>query len=151
MQDGSYRSVPPFSNNRIDPSLYSKAALNIAAKLPKSNDPCGLVTFGNRTKTNSYQAVGRVDYQLTANQSLFGRYLVTPIKTPNPFNTFTPHNILNTRTDGADNLNQSLTIGDTLLMGPNAVQSFRFAYNRAAAHRIGAEFFSRTRKPEPVY
>src|SRR5438552_8863892 len=57
---------------------------------------------------------------------------ISPIKTPNPFNTFTPHNILNTRTDGADNLNQSLTIGDTLLMGPNAVQSFRFAYNRAA-------------------
>ena len=132
----------PFSDNRIDRSLYSKAALNIAAKLPKSNDPCGLVTFGNRTKNNTYQAVGRVDYQLTAKQSLFGRYLVTPIKIPNPFNTFTPDNILNTRTDGADNLNQSLAIGDTLLIDPNTVQSFRFAYNRAAAHRIGAEFFS---------
>src|SRR5207247_3023991 len=122
----------------INPSLYSKAALNIAAKLPKSNDPCGLVTFGNRTKTDTYQAVGRVDYQLTAKQSLFGRYLVTPIKTPNPFNTFTPDNILNTRTDGADNLNQSLTIGDTLLIGANAVQSFPLAYIRAAPQRVGA-------------
>src|SRR5213594_2244314 len=132
----------PFVNNRIDPSLYSKAALNITNKLPKTNDACGLVTFGNRTKNNTYQAVGRVDYQLNAKQSVFGRYLVTPIKIPNPFNTFTPDNVLNTRTDGADNLNQSLTIGDTLLIGPNAVQSFRFAYNRAAAHRIGAQFFS---------
>jgi Carboxypeptidase regulatory-like domain len=132
----------PFVNNRIDPSLYSKAALNIAAKLPKTNDPCGLAIFGNRTKNNTYQSVGRVDYQLTPKQSLFGRYLITSIKTPNPFNTFTPDNILNTRTDGADNLNQSLTVGDTLLVGPNTVQAFRFAYNRAVAHRIGSEFFS---------
>ncbi len=133
---------PPFTDNRIDPARYSRAALNIAAKLPKTSDPCGLVTFGNRTKSNTYQIIGRGDYQLTAQQSLFGRYMATPIKIPNPFNTFTPDNILNTRTDGADNLNQSLTIGDTLLIGPNTVQSFRFAYNRAVAHRIGAEFFS---------
>ena len=133
---------PPFDNNRIAPGLYSKAAMNIAAKLPKTSDPCGLVTFGNRTKSNTYQIIGRGDYQLTAQQSLFGRYMATPIKIPNPFNTFTPDNILNTRTDGADNLNQSLTIGDTLLIGPNTVQSFRFAYNRAVAHRIGAQFFS---------
>jgi len=132
----------PFVNNRIDPSLYSKAALNITNKLPKTNDPCGLVIFGNRTKNNTYQSVGRVDYQLTAKQSLFGRYLLTSIKIPNPFNTFTPDNILNTRTDGADNLNQSLTLGDTFLVGPNTVQAFRFAYNRAAAHRIGSQFFS---------
>src|SRR5437867_194259 len=48
------RIVPlsaPFSDYGIDPSLYSKAALNIAAKLPKRNDPCGLVTFGHRTTT----------------------------------------------------------------------------------------------------
>ncbi len=132
----------PFVNNRIDPANYSKAAMNIAAKLPKTSDPCGLVTFGNRTKNNTYQTVGRVDYQMSAKQSLFGRYMVTPIKIPSPFNTFTPDNILNTRTDGANNLNQSLTIGDTLLIGPNTVQSFRFAYNRAVAHRIGPQFFS---------
>jgi hypothetical protein len=132
----------PFASNRIDPAVYSKAAMNIAAKLPKTSNPCGLVTFGNRTKSNTYQIIGRGDYQLTAKQSLFGRYMATPIKIPNPFNTFTPDNILNTRTDGADNLNQSLTIGDTLLMGPNTVHSLRFAYNRAVAHRIGAQFFS---------
>src|SRR5205823_4061304 len=28
----------PFVNNRIDPSLYSKAALNIASRLPKATD-----------------------------------------------------------------------------------------------------------------
>jgi hypothetical protein len=132
----------PFVGHQVDPSLYSRAALNVAAKLPKTDDPCGEVTFGNRTKRNDYQAVGRVDYQLNAQQSLFGRYMATALKIPNPFNTFSPDNILNVGTDGADNLAQSVTLGHTYLAGPNAVQSFRFSYNRAWAHRIGAEYFS---------
>jgi electron-transferring-flavoprotein dehydrogenase len=35
-----------------------------------------------------------VDYQLTAQQSLFGRYMATAIKIPNAFNAFTPDNVL---------------------------------------------------------
>jgi len=132
----------PFADNRINPALYSPAAANIAARLPKTTNPCGLVTFGNRTKSDTYQTVGRIDYQLTAQQSLFGRYVSTSINIPNAFNTFTPDNILNSNANGADNLNQSLAIGHTLVLGSNMVQSFRFAYNRAFAHRIGPEYFS---------
>src|SRR5438093_274911 len=40
----------PFVANRIDPSQFSRAALNIAAKLPKTSDPCGLITSGPITK-----------------------------------------------------------------------------------------------------
>jgi hypothetical protein len=132
----------PFSNNTINPALYSKAALNIAAKLPKTSDPCGLVTFGNRINSNQYQAVGRIDYQASTKHSVFGRYLITALRQPNPFNAFTPDNILNTTTDGYDNLPHSLTLGDTYLISPNTVQALRFAYNRANSHRIGAQYFS---------
>src|SRR5438105_2098026 len=45
----------PFVGNRIDPSQFSRAALNIAAKLPKTSDPCGLITFGQITKENDGQ------------------------------------------------------------------------------------------------
>jgi hypothetical protein len=131
----------PFLNNRIDPAQYSKAAVNIANKLPKTADPCGLVIFGNRTKSNQYQEVGRADYQFSATQSMFGRYLATSLKNPNPFNTFSPDNILNVA-DGANNLAQSLTLGHTYLIGPSTVQSFRFAYNRAFAQRVGSQYFS---------
>src|SRR5262245_43440329 len=39
----------PFVNNRIDPSQYNRAAMNIVSKLPKSSDPCGEIRYGNRT------------------------------------------------------------------------------------------------------
>ena len=35
----------PFVGNRIDPALFSRAALNIAAKLPQTTDPCGQVQW----------------------------------------------------------------------------------------------------------
>src|SRR5262245_37877267 len=44
----------PFVNNRIDPSLYSKAAMNIAARLPKVDDPCGRITYGFLNRPNEY-------------------------------------------------------------------------------------------------
>src|SRR5438876_9867225 len=31
----------PFVNNRVDPALYSKPALALSSKLPKTVDPCG--------------------------------------------------------------------------------------------------------------
>src|SRR5207244_12942374 len=31
----------PFVNNRIDPALFSKAAVALSTLVPKSNDPCG--------------------------------------------------------------------------------------------------------------
>ena len=31
----------PFVNNRVDPALFSPATLNLAARLPKTDDPCG--------------------------------------------------------------------------------------------------------------
>src|SRR2546426_2461312 len=36
----------PFVNNKVNPTLFDKAALTIAGKLPQSSDPCGLITFG---------------------------------------------------------------------------------------------------------
>src|SRR5690242_19465989 len=56
----------PFVNNRVDPALFSKPALNLAAKLPKSNDPCGRYNYGTPLLENDHTAVGRIDYQLSA-------------------------------------------------------------------------------------
>lgn len=56
----------PFVANRIPASLLNPAALAIAGKLPQTNDPCGLVTFGTRNTENNYQGIGRIDYQKSA-------------------------------------------------------------------------------------
>src|SRR5688572_24207700 len=55
----------PFVNNRIDPSTYSRAALYIVERLPKTTNPYGEITFGRADNANDGQAVGKVDYQLT--------------------------------------------------------------------------------------
>jgi len=52
-----------FVDNHINPALFSPAAKNIAARLPKTNDPCGEIVFGQRNLHDEDQVVGKVDYQ----------------------------------------------------------------------------------------
>src|SRR5438477_7158190 len=59
---GAITLKAPFVNNRIDPVLFSPVAKNIAARMPKTNDPCGEVTYGQRTIDNEKQIVTKVDY-----------------------------------------------------------------------------------------
>jgi hypothetical protein len=75
----------PFVNNQINPALFSKAAVTIANKFPKTDDPCGRVTFSSIDRNNNHQAVGKVDYQRNANHSIFGRYIATTDTVPAPF------------------------------------------------------------------
>src|SRR5947199_1508633 len=129
----------PFVNSRIDPALYSKAAVNIANRFPKAQDECGKITYGVINKPNELQAVGKVDYQFNANHSIFGRYLATTLSVPNPYAL--SGNLLTTTSNGWDNLAQSYAVGDTYLFGPSAVNAFRVTTNRLALHRVGPHFF----------
>jgi carboxypeptidase family protein/TonB-dependent receptor-like protein len=127
----------PFVNNRVDPALFSKAAVNLASKLPKTSDPCGKVIYGNPSRENGHMAVGRIDYQRSSNHSIFGRYLLDSLRRPAPFDL--NHNPLssngnNTPRDNA--LAQAFTIGDTYLFGANVVNSFRLTANRIAAGKF---------------
>src|SRR5207237_1650081 len=53
----------PFVNNRIDPALFSKAAVLLAGKLPKTSDPCGKTIYGMPKLDDAHQIIGRIDYQ----------------------------------------------------------------------------------------
>src|SRR4029453_15167430 len=61
----------PFVNNQVSPALYSPAALNIAARLPLSTDPCGDIRYSSPQKYWQAQVIGKVDYQVNSNHSLF--------------------------------------------------------------------------------
>lgn len=130
----------PFVNNRLDPALLSRAALNVAAKLPKTQDPCGRVLWGGRSIQDGHQMVGRIDYQRSSNHSLFGRYMATVLDAPPPYSL--SQNLLTAPTIGTDSLAQAFTFGDTYLFGSDVVNSFRLSANRSATRRIGASFFS---------
>jgi hypothetical protein len=131
----------PYVNNQINPALFSPAALNLAKRLPKTTDPCGQVTYATKDDNNEGQAVGKIDYQFSTNHSMFGRYMATFFHQAAAF-AKNPDNVLVTNDPGTNNLAQSFTFGDTMILSSNTVNSFRIAFNRTAVHRYQAPFFS---------
>ena len=129
----------PFTNNRIDSSLYSPAAVRIAARLPKTDNPCGELFIGRRSIQDEWQSVGRMDFQKSDKNSIFGRYMISRYSETAPI-TF-DNNVLNAGQAGVNNLAQAFTVGNTYLVSSNVVQSFRLAANRIAVHRSGLPFF----------
>ncbi len=128
-----------FVNNRIDPARFSPAALKLASFLPKTTDPCGQITYSQPDNRDEGQYVGRVDYQLGANHSVFGRYMASRDKKPAAYGV--TKNILTTVNPSIDNLAQSLTLGDTKVFGNNTVNALRFAFNRTAVNRNNDPYF----------
>src|SRR5437870_4862671 len=126
----------PFVNNRIDPAVYSKAALFVvnyrgAKPFPATADPCGQITYGTRTAETDGSYVGKIDYQQSAKHSLFGRVLLTSAVVPNPWDAIT--NLLQD-TVYRTGLASSYTFGSTFLVSTNVVQAFRLSVNRTATH-----------------
>ena len=132
-----------FVNNRINPALFSPAAMNLARRLPATTDPCGQITYQTTGDSNEGQGIGRLDYQLTTDHSLFGRYMATFIRKP-PAYQGGSDNVLKAIDPGLDNLAHALTLGDTWVLGPAMVNSIRVAYNRTTVQRYNTPYFSPT-------
>ena len=128
----------PFVGNRISPAAFSPAALNLTGRLPKTTDPCGETLYSIPLDRSEGQFVGRVDFQLSANHSIFGRYMTTTDDTLAAFAR--TNNPLTTTEPALDNMQQALTLGDTQVFGSNAVNSIRFAYTDTNVDRQN-EFF----------
>jgi carboxypeptidase family protein len=135
-----------FENNRVNPSQFSRAALNMTGRLPTTTDPCGQVTYSQAKDSNELQYLGRIDYQRTSDHTIFGRYMATSATQPIPMrdgdtvlSLFDAAN--NAGLLGLDALAHSLAIGDTRVFGPNTVNSIRFSFNRSAVSRLAPETF----------
>jgi hypothetical protein len=125
----------PFVNNRVDPALLSPAALAIARQLPATTNPCGEIAFSVPLDNNDWQAVARVDYQATANQSIFARYMDT-VERRLPSLTRTG-NVLTVRPVYGTNKRlsaRSMAAGHTLVLGSSIVNSLRVTWNSGGNH-----------------
>src|SRR5262245_21868065 len=129
-----------YPNNQIPVSQFSPQALDIVKKLPAPQGACGETKFGPVEKINEYQVLGRSDYQINNENSLFVRYMATSYLLP-PAYRFS-NNILDTVQGGLDDLAQAATIGHTYLFSPNTINAFRIAANRVAVHRFNDDYFS---------
>jgi carboxypeptidase family protein/TonB-dependent receptor-like protein len=129
-----------FVGNRIDPGLFSPAALNLARRLPTATDPCGQITYTTTGDSNEGQGIGRIDYQMTQDHLVFGRYMATFVK-KSPAYEGGSDNVLKAADSGVDNLAHALTLGDTMVFGPTMVNAIRVAYNRTTVNRNNTPYF----------
>jgi hypothetical protein len=129
----------PFVGNKISPALFDPGAMNIVKTLPQTGNPCGAYSFIQPIHDNEYQLVGKIDFQKSTKNSLFGRYIRTTLAREPAYNIV--QNPLATTSGGRDNLAQTFTLGDTYLIGTNIVNSFRAAVNRTGIHRENAPYY----------
>ena len=57
-------------DNILLPGVVDPVAMNFFARLPVATDPCGKIQYGIVTKTNAYQAIGKIDWQRTTKDSV---------------------------------------------------------------------------------
>ena len=93
--------------------------MKLASYLPKTDNPCGELTYGRKTVSDEAQIVSKVDYQQSDKHSLFGRIVWLRTTNPSPYE-FTDKNIL-TASDGGTTYNFAPTIGSTYLISPQMV------------------------------
>ena len=136
-----------FVNNQISPAQLSPAALAIARRLPTTTDPCGRIAYSRTTKPREGQPIARIDWQISQNHSLFGRYMQTTTAwDPALTNSETILSATGAGAGGRDNSSHSLAIGDTMVLSNTIVNNIRFTASRTEVHRYHADMFG----PEDV-
>jgi hypothetical protein len=133
----------PFVNNKIDPALFSPAAVNLAGRIPRSTDPCGELTYGQREDIDLAQLITRVDYEINDSHSMFGRFIYDYDDRPSPLRA-EPDFVLNSTERSFNNHATAFAFGVTSLLGGTTVNSFRIAASKTNVQRGGEEFFSAT-------
>jgi hypothetical protein len=104
-----------------------------------TTDPCGRVNYSRSRPEDEHQYIGKVDFQLTRDHSVFGRYMLTTNSLTPPL-VLQPENILVSSQGGRETSAHSLTLGDTMILTDTMVNSIRFAYNYTDIHRIHEPF-----------
>ena len=137
-----------FVDGIVDPSRYSPAAVRLAARLPQAAGPraqCGELIWGNHIDRHDKQTVTRIDYQHSASQSFYGRYMATLHDQPV---TFDEDNLLTATAVGSGFRDRahSVIFANNWVMNSSTVSATRFAWNAIRARKQGARFFS----PEDV-
>ena len=129
-----------FVNNMISPSLFSPAALKIAAILPISTaDQCGKVTYGLPADQTENMGVAKVDWQKSDKNSMYVRTFVTNLFLPTSYDG---KNALTTANNAETYRVSELAFGNTYLFSSALVSSFHFGLNRATSVEIPFPFYS---------
>ena len=116
-------------SNIIQPALLqtpsAKVASALAALVPSSGnyDICGDYTYQALPLVDiENQLVGRVDWERTQNDTIFGRYFITKYTQPS---YYTAGNLFSSSGTGLSDQIQTVAIGDTRLIGAHIINTVR--------------------------
>jgi hypothetical protein len=130
----------PFVNNRIDPALFSKPAVELVRRMNATPvDGCGRVLFGRKTNADEYLPVAKLDYQVSTKHFLFGRYQLAQLDTPSDYDG---HTILSIANPDFYRRVKSFILGDTYSISPTTVSSFRGEIFRTTNVKTFSDFFT---------
>ena len=129
----------PFVANRIDPSLFSPAAVNLVKRMPNTLDSCGRVTYSQNIKNDEQVIVGKLDYQLNDRHSLFGRYMLARLNSPTSYDGVSALSLLE-----ADKTLRahSFVLGHTYVPNAQIVNAFRATVLRTVSEKSLEDFFN---------
>ena len=137
----------PFVNNMAAASLFNASALKeMTDYFPTPPDlQCGRIVYSGISDSNEYMGVAKVDYQISAKHTIFGRYFAPHEASPPSQGNApaTKATILSSiGAAGTDDLVQSAVFGDTYVFGPTTINSFRAAVTRTAVRKYVAPQFT---------
>jgi hypothetical protein len=130
-----------FVGNRIDPSRLNPVSVAMLKYLPVPSDPCGRITYGIPDNNTEHQGLGKIDYNLTANQTMFARYMYAVYENPA---TYDGQNALTLSRTGQKNQVHSLVYGHNYVLSANRLNAFHFTYNTTINDRPLPEYFTAT-------
>jgi Carboxypeptidase regulatory-like domain/TonB dependent receptor len=123
----------PFVGNMTSPANYSAVVLKLESFLPKATNPCGIYNYQSPANFTENQGLARIDYHASSRDTIFGRYFIANLNEP----PGTPsQGLLIAALDGAADRVQTLTIGDTYLLGSNTVNDFRITGDRTVNRTV---------------
>ena len=123
----------PYPNSQVPVSLFDPAAVKIVSHLPVSNDPCGRVVYSIPSTGDEDQAIGRMDWNVSSKNAMFGRYFLADYRNPAISSL---NNALLSHTNGNLERSQSMTIGDTHSFTPTTLNAFHSSFTRLSNNRV---------------
>jgi hypothetical protein len=147
MAQGDFSSIPfklPSSlgftnNNQISPALLDPVALNILKTLPVPTNPTGSVLYGLVANSGEDLVIGKMDYQISTRQSLYGRFNLARLIQASTFDGKDPLSINNY---GLNDLDYGLALGYTFVFNPNLVSSLRVGASRTNIVKVPDDYKS---------
>ena len=124
----------PFPNDQIPVSQFNASALALLKFVPQTSNPCGKLVYGIPQPQNEDQYIGRIDWTINQQQTLFGRYFLTHFTQPAFFN----NNLLLTANPDLNDQAQSFTLGHTYTISSSLVNSVHISGTRNFITRAAA-------------